>query len=168
LLSNEVMAGDIKIAKSTMQTEKVAADLVKKIERHKNKKAVVLAMAGDLGSGKTTFTQFFAKALGIKEKITSPTFVILRKFQIPNSKSQTNSKFKFQNFKTLAHIDAYRIENPKEILDLGWEEMVNNPENIILVEWADKIKKILPKDCVWVKFKHKNETTREIKVDLSR
>ncbi len=97
--------------------------------------ALILSLEGDLGGGKTTFLQGFAKGLGIKEKILSPTFVIMRKSKIKNQKS------KFNNF---YHIDCYRIQKPKEILDLGWKEIIKNPRNIVAVEWAEKISKILP------------------------
>jgi len=117
--------------------------------------ALVLALTGDLGSGKTTFAQAFAEALGVKEKVKSPTFIIFRK---SNIKSQ-NSKFRH-----FYHFDVYRINSEKEILNLGWEEIISNPENIVLVEWADKIEKILPKGCVKINFKHLKGDKREIEI----
>jgi len=164
---------------TTSQTYGLAADLVKEIQGLENQRAVVVALVGDLGSGKTTFVQGFAKALGVKENITSPTFVIQKKFEIrrkpwfsPKSPpaprlrraGETNSKSKISKFKILIHIDAYRIDNTQEILDLGWGEMINDSKNIIIVEWADKIKKILPKDSIWIKFKHLIPTKRQIRV----
>jgi tRNA threonylcarbamoyladenosine biosynthesis protein TsaE len=116
-----------------------------------SKGALVIGLEGDLGGGKTTFVQGFAKGLGIKEKILSPTFVILKKFKIPNRK-----------FKTFYHIDCYRIQGPKDILDLGFNETISNPENIIIIEWADKIKKILPKKATILEFEFVNEKTRKI------
>ncbi len=136
------------------QTHKAAAELLKEIKSTPRVGgAMVVALSGELGSGKTTFTQGFAKALGIKERITSPTFVLLKRFKIDD--------LRFKNF---VHIDAYRFENPKEILDLGWKNMINQPENIIFVEWAEKIKKILPSNCFWVKFGHKEPKTRSIDI----
>ncbi|MFC1625272.1 tRNA (adenosine(37)-N6)-threonylcarbamoyltransferase complex ATPase subunit type 1 TsaE [Patescibacteria group bacterium] len=128
------------------ETEQLAGGLVKRIRSLDNSQAVVVALTGELGSGKTTFVQGFAKTLGIKEQITSPTFVI------------------FKKYKNLIHFDLYRIEDLKEILDLEWEEMIKNTGNIIIVEWAEKIKKILPKNTIWVKFKHVSETKRQIEV----
>jgi len=142
-----------KITDTLSQTERLAEDLVKKILKLDNKRAVVVALVGDLGAGKTTFVQGFAKALGVKEKITSPTFVIQKKFKIQNSK-----------FKILIHIDAYRIDDSQEILDLGWEELLDNSKNIVLIEWAEKIKKILPKNTIWIKFGHISETERQIEI----
>ncbi len=124
------------------------------------REALILALEGDLGGGKTTFLQGFAKGLGIKEKILSPTFILMRRHQIPNSKSQTNSKF--ENF---YHIDYYRIQKPKEILDLGWKEIIKNPRNIVAVEWAEKISKILPKEATKIKFEFINKKTRKIVIN---
>lgn len=111
--------------------------------------AVVVALIGDLGSGKTSFARVFARSLGVKDKVKSPTFIIFRKSEIPVSLVGKKNLFKY-----FYHFDFYRIYDKKEILNLNWEEIINNPQNIVLVEWADKIKKILPKDCVKIKFKH--------------
>lgn len=136
-----------KISNSKIQTQKIAKDFAKKILRFRSsQKAVVIGLSGELGSGKTTFVQGFAKALGIKERIISPTFVILKRF------------------KNLIHIDAYRIKNPKEILDLGWNDLIKNPENIILVEWPEKIKKILPKPHFWLNFSYTSPQKRGIDI----
>jgi len=91
--------------------------------------------------------------LGIKDKILSPTFVILKNFQLPTSK--------FQYF---YHIDCYRIKKPEEILTLGFKEIVSNPKNIIAIEWAEKMNKILPKESIILDFKFKREREREIAV----
>jgi len=131
--------------------------LVGKIGRKFNE-ALVLALTGDLGSGKTTFAQNFAEALEIKEKIKSPTFIIFRKSKVKNKKWIEKC---FENF---YHFDVYRIHNEKEILNLGWEEIVSNPKNIVLAEWADKIENILPKNCVKIIFKHLMGDKREITI----
>jgi tRNA threonylcarbamoyladenosine biosynthesis protein TsaE len=135
-----------KISHSIKQTYNIAQELAKKILKKNfgSKKAVVIGLSGDLGSGKTTFVQGFAKSLGIKEKIVSPTFVIMRKSEITNLKK----------FKNLYHLDAYRIDTPKEIIDLGWKDIINEPKNIILAEWAEKIKTIFPKQYFWINFRH--------------
>lgn len=119
-------------------------------------RAFIVALQGDLGSGKTTFLQGFAKGLGIKEKILSPTFVIMKKFQFNN--------LTIKQFNNFYHIDCYRIENPKEILELGFEEIIANPKNIVAIEWADRIKKILPKETLWLKFEFKGKNKRKIVV----
>ena len=145
------------IASSSVQTKKIARSLAPLIlKKQAQKHALIIALEGELGSGKTTFLQGFARGLGIKEKILSPTFIIYKKLQIPNSKSQTNSKFYFY------HIDCYRIKKPKELLDLNFKELSSNPQNIIVIEWADKIKKIIPRNTLWLKFEFINEKTRKI------
>lgn len=119
-------------------------------------KAAVMALAGELGAGKTTFAQTFAKTLGVEERVKSPTFAIFRKWKIESGKWKG---------KTFYHFDVYRIEDEKEILNLGWEEIISNPENIVLVEWADKIENILPKNAIWIKIKHLDKERREIVVE---
>lgn len=142
------------ITKNPSQTKKAGEVLAKEILKIKpGKKALVLGLEGDLGGGKTTFLQGLAKGLGIKEKILSPTFVILKKFKIKNSK-----------FETFYHIDCYRIEEVKEILDLGFKEIVVDPKNIVAIEWADSIRKIIPKETIWFKFIFITKNTRQIKV----
>ena len=123
--------------------------------------ALVLALMGDLGSGKTMFARAFAEALGVKEKIKSPTFIIFRKSKVADKKWQEKV------FKYFYHFDVYRINSEKEILNLGWEEIISNPENIVLVEWADKIEKILPKNSVKINFKHLKGDKREIVLNVT-
>ncbi len=115
------------------------------------KRALVLGLEGDLGGGKTTFLQGFAKGLGIKEKITSPTFVIIKRFYVP-----------YSIFHDFYHIDCYRIRKPKEIFNLGLKEIISNPRNIVAIEWADRIKKILPKNVLFLKFGFVGKTSRKI------
>src|SRR4030042_4363035 len=107
------------------QTKKLGEFLAQKLKQGARKQALVLGLKGDLGGGKTTFIQGFAKGLGIKQKVLSPTFIIMRKFQIPKSKFQTNSKSQISKFKTLYHIDCYRLVRDKEILDLGLKEIIS-------------------------------------------
>ncbi len=140
--------------KSAKQTQNAGRGLAKNILRKKTgKKAAILALKGNLGSGKTTFAQGMAKGLGIKEKITSPTFVIIKKFQVPG--------FKFQEF---YHIDCYRVKNEKELIGLGIKEIINNPENIVVIEWSERAKKILPKSAVKINFEFIDEKTRKLMI----
>jgi len=137
--------------KSALGTKKLGREIAKKICSQKG--AIVLGLIGELGAGKTTFVQGFAKGLGIENKILSPTFVILKKFEI------SKSEIKFRNF---FHIDCYRLNKGKELLDLGFKEIILSPENIILIEWPKKVKSILPKDAMFLNFKFVNMNTREI------
>jgi tRNA threonylcarbamoyladenosine biosynthesis protein TsaE len=150
---------------SYRQTQKLGEKLATEIllSRTSQKTAVVLALKGNLGGGKTTFLQGFAKGLGIKEKILSPTFVIMKHFKITK-----NSKFEIRNskFTDFYHIDCYRISGTEEILELGFKTLIKNPGNIVALEWPEKIKKVLPKDAVIIEFKFINENTREIKFKI--
>lgn len=140
------------ISSSSVQTKKIGEAVARRILKKGPKtKAVVLGLEGDLGAGKTTFLQGFAKGLGVKEKILSPTFVILKKFHIPNSK--------FQYF---YHIDCYRIEKAKDLLDLGFKEIISDPRNIVAIEWPNKIKKIFPKTALMIKLYHLGKKERKV------
>ena len=127
------------------------------LEAREKTNATVIGCQGDLGSGKTTFIQGFAKGLDIAEKVLSPTFVIIRKYKIPDT------KYKIQNF---YHVDAYRIDKPKEILELGWKDIIMDPTNIVVVEWADRIKSILPKDAIIIDFQTIGKKKRKIQFML--
>jgi len=141
-------------SKNFLETQKIAIGLSIEIQKTmtNNKKAVVLGLIGDLGGGKTTFLQGFAKGLGIKEKITSPTFVLLKRYQFDN------------NSKNFYHIDCYRMQSPKEMEELGWKEITENPNNIIAVEWANKILKILPENSFFLNFDFIDGKKRKIKI----
>jgi tRNA threonylcarbamoyladenosine biosynthesis protein TsaE len=101
------------ISKSISDTEKIAEDFVKKLSLGFYNNALVVGLYGDLGSGKTTFTQSIAKIFGIKEDITSPTYVIMKSYKI-NQNSTLNIPHS-----NLIHIDAYRLNSSKELLVLG-------------------------------------------------
>ncbi len=143
------------LSKSSSQTKKIGESLAKKFLRTSKGKALVVALEGDLGGGKTTFLQGLARGLGIKKKILSPTFVIMKRFQIP--KRKTVSQFQY-----FYHIDCYRIKKSKDILVLGFEEIISNSENIVGIEWADRIKKILPKDRISLEFQFIGKNNRKI------
>ncbi|MEK7546960.1 MAG: tRNA (adenosine(37)-N6)-threonylcarbamoyltransferase complex ATPase subunit type 1 TsaE [Patescibacteria group bacterium] len=114
------------------------------------KKAVVIGLVGELGAGKTTFTQGFAAGLGIRGKTQSPTFILMRNTKLRNSK--------FGNF---IHIDAYRAD-AGDFLKLGFRKISEGLKNIILIEWADKLKRILPKSAIWLKFGHGKKINERI------
>lgn len=130
-------------SKSPAETKKIAAQLAGR--------GRVFALVGDLGAGKTTFVQGFAKALGVKNRIVSPTFLIFRNYKLKSGK-----------YKKFYHVDLYRIESEKELNVLGFKKILNDPKNILLIEWAEKIKKVLPKDTIWVNFTHGRKETERI------
>jgi len=147
------------LSRSPSQTKKIGQFLAKETLKTKTKRALILGLVGDLGGGKTTFLQGFAKGLGIKEKILSPTFILMKKFKIRVDSCSNSCRFVY-----FYHIDCYRIEKPKEILDLGFKEIVSDPKNIVAIEWADRIKKFLPKKILILKFDFINRNQREIEI----
>lgn len=163
----DIMRKNVKIITNNVEeTWELAKKLANDILKISSDKATVIGLEGNLGTGKTMFAQGFARGLGVKETIVSPTFIIMKKFQISKSKCQIKSQIPISNFKKFIHIDAYRLDNSKEIMDLGWNGLIADPKNIILVEWADKIREILPKNFIWVKFKVVGEEKREIVVNV--
>ncbi len=140
------------ISDSLRKTKKIGEILAKEVLEIKTEKALFFGLEGDLGSGKTSFVQGFAKGLGIRGTIPSPTFVIMRKYGIKLNKAGFNS---------LYHIDCYRIEKPEEILELGFKKILES-QNIIVIEWANRIKSLLPKNSVIVKFDFIDNKTRKI------
>lgn len=127
-------------------TQKIASDLAAKI------KSGLIILEGELGAGKTTFIQAFAKALRIKSKIKSPTFNILKKYEIPNS----NIFF--------YHIDCYRLKDHKDAEALGFKDIFKNKDSLVMIEWPERIRKILPKRITTVHIDHTGENKRKIKI----
>ncbi len=104
--------------------------------------AHVLALQGDLGAGKTAFVKEIGKVLTIEETITSPTFVIMKSYPIKSHPF----------FKTLTHIDAYRIESDDEMRVLGFEELLKDPTRLVCIEWPEKIERLIPEDAYPISF----------------
>lgn len=102
-----------------------------------SKTATIIGLWGNLGAGKTTFTQQLAEILGIKEDITSPTFVIEKIYATGHPA-----------FAHLIHIDAYRLDSGKELQTLGWDKIAADPKNLIVIEWPDRVLDILPKKII--------------------
>ncbi len=141
------------ISKSLKETQEIAEEFLEKISVGFYDTALVIGLYGDLGSGKTTFVQNVAKIFGIKEFVTSPTYVIEKIYNIEHPK-----------FKKLVHIDAYRLNSSKELLSLDWERTLGDERNIILIEWPEKVAEILPKNHAKIYFKFISENEREIEI----
>ena len=128
----------------------------------------IICLMGELGSGKTTFSQGVLKGLGAKGPYTSPTFVVIKQYKkFTKVRPFPSPTFRRgipqgQTFNTY-HIDVYRV-GPKDILDLGWEEIISSKDNIIIVEWAERIKQIIPKKAMWIKFEHKGKNKRGVTI----
>lgn len=139
------------VTQSAKETQKLGENFAREILlRRGNKKAIVIALEGELGAGKTTFTQGFAKALGIKG-IRSPTFVLMKSY-----------KLKAKSYKLMYHIDCYRAKDHRDLETLGLKEVFSEPSNIVLIEWAERVIKILPKDITKVHIDHLSLNNRKI------
>jgi len=149
-----------KISKNIKETTELAKIFYQKIlkESIKNKGATVIGLSGDLGAGKTTFTQMVAKHLGIKNKISSPTFVIIKKYPLK----------KMKNYKFMFHLDAYRLKNEKELLHLGWEEIINKKEHLVFIEWPENVSEVIPTEAKFVYISHTKNGHRNFKIDRTK
>jgi len=125
---------DTYITKSPYETKELATKVVKNIAI-----GSVIALIGDLGAGKTAFTQGFAKAMGIKDAVGSPTFKLVSEYE------------GLEHW--LYHIDCYRLKNAQQFMNIGGEEYLYPMNGITLIEWADIIEEILPHDTIMINFK---------------
>ena len=159
------------ITKSSRETKDVAKKLIEEwLESNENKNLnLVICLEGNLGGGKTTFVQGLAEGLGVKEMVNSPTFLIMKKYIASGQRKRTNAYSSLLENKkyNLYHFDCYRISNYQEILDLGFEEIISGKNNIIVIEWPEKIKEILPKERINIKFEFMDEKTRKIAILLN-
>jgi tRNA threonylcarbamoyladenosine biosynthesis protein TsaE len=170
------------LSKNIKETADIARDFFDKLSA-KADSATVVGLFGDLGSGKTTFTQALGKYLGIEEVMTSPTFVIEKIYLLKNAKGLSENPLRLTRtclrrqanhyeeipkalmcFERLIHIDAYRLESGKELLSLNFEEIIKNPRNLILIEWPERVADILPADLIKINFKFITEFEREIEI----
>ncbi len=132
--------------------QKFAAGMAREIAAQPlSKHAKVIALVGDLGAGKTTFTQGFLKQLGVKRRIISPTFLIIRPYQL-----------RITNYASAFHIDCYRLHKPQELLALGLKDLLKKPEHVVLIEWPELVKKYLPRDTRWIEIEHPEKGTHRM------
>lgn len=110
------------------------------------------AFKGEMGVGKTTFISYLAKAMGVEDDISSPTYGYVNEYQSPY-------------FGTVYHFDLYRIESEEEAYDIGIEEYLYG-DDIVFIEWAENIENLLPEDCVWISMRKNDHDGREIEVDV--
>lgn len=145
------------ISKKTENTLQLGGRIGKKLFA-----GAVIALEGDLGGGKTTFTKGLAKGLGIKENVVSPSFTLERIYKIPRLESRTLRPNPYAPITSLYHFDFYRIDNPKDMVSYELIEALEDPKGIVVVEWAEKIEAELPKEKLVVKFRYVGEDKREI------
>lgn len=133
------------ITNSKEETQSIAVDLAKKLQP-----GDFLAFYGELGSGKTTFIQGLASGLGIQRRIISPTFIIVRHYQLAKG-----------NF---YHIDLYRIQTKHDLLSVGLDQIIEDRKSIVALEWAEKMGELLPKQRIEVHCQNLGENKRKIQI----
>ena len=133
------------------QSVKETQDLAKKLARNINP-GTTISLIGDLGTGKTTFTKGFARQMGIKDHVTSPTFKLISEYQ--------GEKLK------LNHIDAYRMNGPEDFLNIGGEEYLTSKNSITIIEWGDLLNDILPSKTIRVNFKRIKSPKESRKIEI--
>lgn len=138
------------LTKSAKETQKLGEKLATDL-----KGGQILALYGELGSGKTTFVQGLARGLGIRRRIISPTFVFIRQYPVTDHRSLI----------TFYHVDLYRIDKIEDTRGLGLEEILSDPGDVTAIEWAEKIKKILPKKRIDIYFEYVKNNQRRIKIN---
>jgi tRNA threonylcarbamoyladenosine biosynthesis protein TsaE len=136
------------ISNSIKDTEKFAKQMAKGLRG-----GDVLGLVGNLGAGKTTFTQALGKALGVKQTMTSPTFVLMKIYPI----NHVSAKY-------LCHIDAYRLTTQEDLVAIGANDYIGQPETITVIEWADMVKSLLPPKTIIATLSLKEKTTRTIDI----
>ncbi len=142
------------VTKGPEETKKLGHFLFKQISLEGRKNALVFALEGELGAGKTTLVQGLAKILGITSKIKSPTFTLMKRYKISKSK---NSRY-------LYHLDCYRLKNHKDLLLFGIKDILKDKENVVLIEWPENVKKLLPKKHIKISLEHVDKNTRKITI----
>ena len=152
------------VMKKTIHSIKELARFAQKIARS-TKPGDVIGLVGELGAGKTTFVQCLAKALGVTARVNSPTFLVMRVYGAVSDKlsaiEQKNLRLKAYSLK-LVHIDAYRLKSGQDLEAMGALEYIGAPDTITVIEWADRVKKILPKKTRWIEFEHGKKPTERI------
>lgn len=142
---------------STDETKKLATKLARVL-----KTGDVLALYGDLGVGKTTFTGFLVAALGIKTRVQSPTFILARRY----IRKDDNSKISENKVNIVNHIDLYRILNENEVYNLDLQEMFDEKNAITIIEWPKIAESILPKRTRAIRFFDAGKNKRKVEIDL--
>lgn len=136
-----------RIVKNEKEMQQLAIEVLQGVSR-----GGIIALHGDLGSGKTTFSQFFLEGLGVK-KVKSPTFALYREYEVAS-----------QEIRKAYHFDMYRIHSAEDVLGLGFEEMLEEEGVVMLIEWAENISELLPDSTVHVYLEDMGGTSRRVRV----
>ena len=150
------MLGRMKhVSHSPEQTQEIARVLAEQLVKKCAGEPIVIALEGELGAGKTVFAQAFAEALGVPHRLKSPTFVLMKHYQLSD----------IVGYEDLYHLDCYRLQDFKDLVALGIEDIFNKKGNIVLIEWAERVAEILPLEKITIFINHIDETTREISIN---
>lgn len=137
---------------SVRETRSLALDLAERVlEKGPGKKARVFGLVGEFGSGKTAFVQGFARGLHLSVNITSPTYVIRKRFSVPG-----------EGFEDFYHFDCYRLKRPEQLSGLGFGDICRKAGNIVVLEWAERVGKVLPDRTRLIRFGHQGKEERKI------
>lgn len=158
------------ISQSLAETEQAAADflnnLIRRPRNTRNRGAAVVGLQGNLGSGKTTFAQSIGRALGVEDRMASPTFVLIKNYQVQcQGLPLPNKGNPFYPWRRLVHIDCYRLDEPSDLEKLDWQELIADPTNLILIEWPERVAEILPANAAKIKFEVIGDDSRKIIYD---
>jgi len=136
------------------ETMALGARLVEALSKEEGMRgtSTILALSGDLGAGKTVLTKGIAQALGVEASVTSPTFVLQKRYALPEGAA----------WKRLIHIDAYRLESAQEFEGIGWHDIATDPGNLIVVEWPEQAGGVIPERAIEVTFEEQGEQGRRI------
>lgn len=141
--------------KSKDETQNLAGKIALAIKPAGENQAIIIGLVGDLGSGKTTFTQGFLSAFGLQEPVTSPTFILEKIYPLVGH----------QFFERVIHCDLYRLEAETELTGLNFDAIFNNPKNLVIIEWPEKFASLTKKLWTTINFTFIDENTRQIKYD---
>lgn len=106
----------------------------------------VIALRGELGSGKTAFVQHLSRALGVKGRVTSPTFVIMNVYEVKDTQARE------RGIRQLCHIDAYRMLSEKDLQSVGGQDFIGTEDTVTAIEWAERVEQMLPPQTLWISF----------------
>lgn len=131
----------------------------------------VIALSGDLGAGKTTFTQGLLEGLGVEGPYTSPTFVLMKQYDVRHKRSEdeyamnNTDRNRTAELSRIYHADAYRI-NTQQMLAIGWEEWIEDASGVVIIEWPERIADIIPETAINISLEWIDESSRKILVAL--
>lgn len=149
------------ITNSPQETKKLAQKMASGL-----KGGEILCLSGDLGAGKTTFTQGLLKALGAEGPYTSPTFTILKEYQVKSEELKEKSLSpEIFNISLIYHIDAYRIKSD-DLRELGFLDFAGKTNTVTIIEWPENVQDIIPKSAMWLNFEWIDENRRKITLSL--